>query len=95
MKNYYVYIMTNKYNNVFYVGVTSDLIKRAYEHRNHLAQGFSDKYNTDKLVWYEVHDDIYAAINREKRIKRWNHDWKVKLIDNMNPKWNDLFESIL
>jgi putative endonuclease len=90
-----VYILTNKPYGVLYTGVTSNLPSRVWQHKNRLIDGFSCKYNTDKLVWYEMHCEIYVAITREKQIKRWHRDWKIELIESMNPAWTDRFEEIL
>ena len=93
-KQFYVYILASKRNGTLYVGVTSDLIKRVWEHKNKLVKGFTEKYRVDKLVYYEVHADAENAIIREKQIKKWNQLWKLRLIEEENPKWNDLFEEI-
>jgi putative endonuclease len=93
-KNYYVYILTNKKDGVFYTGVTSDLVKRIYEHKNNVVEGFSKKYNTKTLVYYEIFEEIEFAIKREKRLKKWNRDWKIKVIEQMNPNWEDLYNKI-
>jgi putative endonuclease len=85
--NSYVYIITNVTNRVLYVGVTSDLVKRVYEHRNHLIKGFSDKYNLNKLVYYEIFEDIKEAIKREKQIKAGSRENKLKLIEKLNPSF--------
>ncbi len=90
MKNYYVYILTNKTNKVLYTGITSDLTKRIYEHQNKLVEGFTKKYNLTKLVYFEVTEDVNAAITREKQIKGWLRSKKVALIETLNPKWDDL-----
>ncbi|MDR2191742.1 MAG: GIY-YIG nuclease family protein [Endomicrobium sp.] len=90
-----VYILTNIHNNVFYVGVTSNLKKRIFEHRNKMVDGFTKKYNVNKLVYYEVCGDIVAAIAREKQLKNWHKDWKINLIKQSNEKFCDLYESIL
>ena len=94
MKQPCVYILASRRNGTIYVGVTSDLVKRAWEHRNHFADGFTKTYEIDKLVWYELHPDMQSAITRENRIKKWNRIWKLKLIESMNPNWVDLFESL-
>ena len=94
MKNYYVYILCNKRNGTLYTGVTSELIKRIYEHENNLVDGFTKKYSIHHLVWYEIHESAEAAISREKQIKKWNRKWKLELIEKNNPKWNDLYENI-
>ena len=88
--NYYIYILSNKNNNVVYVGLTNDLIRRIYEHKNKLVEGFTKKYNVDKLVYYEYTNSIEAAIRREKEIKKWRREKKNKLIESMNPEWKDL-----
>ena len=87
---YYLYILTNKSNNVLYIGVTNDLIRRIFEHKNKLVEGFTKKYNLRKLVYYEATNDIEGAINREKQLKNWHRDWKINLIDQFNPDWKDL-----
>ena len=90
MNEYYVYIITNKRNTVLYVGVTNDLKRRMYEHKNKLIEGFSKKYNLSKLVYFEQTNDIYKAINREKQLKKWRREKKEWLINQMNPQWDDL-----
>ena len=95
MKQSYVYILASKRNGTLYVGVTSDLIKRIYEHRQNLVEGFTNKYNVHELVYYEVHSDIEAAILREKQIKKWNRRWKLRLIEEMNSEWRDLYQEIV
>ena len=93
---YYVYILTNTHKSVVYTGITNDLIRRVYEHKNHLDQGsFTAQYNIDKLVYYEVTSDVNAAIEREKQIKGWNRKRKNKLIESKNPNWVDLYNAIL
>ena len=94
-EHYYVYIMTNKYNTVLYTGVTNDLIRRVYEHKNKLVEGFTAKYNLTKLVYYEIFKDVKEAINREKQIKGWKREKKEKLIKGFNPDWKDLYEEIV
>ena len=93
-KQYYVYIMTNKLNSVLYTGVTSDLEKRAYEHKSKLVERFTKKYNVDKLVYYEVFDDINNAIVREKQIKAGTRKKKIDLISSINPAWKDLYNEL-
>ena len=95
MKNMYVYIMTNDRNGTLYVGVTSDLPKRVYEHKNSIMKGFTSKYQLNKLVYYEVFDDELTAIQREKNLKKYNRNWKKDLIESQNPEWADLYEKIL
>ncbi|EJB03852.1 putative endonuclease containing a URI domain [Rhizobium leguminosarum bv. trifolii WSM597] len=87
----YVYIVTNQKNGTLYIGVTSDLERRIYEHREGLTPGFAWKYGCTRLVWYEEHWDIGSAIQREKSLKRWYRQWKVDLVDAMNPGWDDLY----
>lgn len=91
----YVYITANKRNGTLYVGVTSDLIKRVWQHKNKLVDGFTNKYDVSFLMYYEEHDDIKEAIQREKRIKKWERAWKLKLIEEMNPNWKDLYDEII
>ncbi|MFT4060678.1 MAG: GIY-YIG nuclease family protein [Legionella sp.] len=91
----YVYLLTNKHNNVLYTGVTNDLIRRVYEHKSKRVAGFTQKYNVDRLVYYEVCESIVAAIEREKQIKGWTRKKKQILINALNPEWNDLYRSLL
>ena len=93
-KQFYVYILASERNGTLYVGVTSDLTKRIWEHKNKLVKGFTEKYGVDKVVYYEVHTDAENAILREKQIKKWNRSWKLRLIEEKNPEWNDLFDEI-
>ncbi len=93
-RQFYVYIMTNKPYGTFYVGVTNDLIRRAWEHQGSAVGGFTDTFDLKRLVWYEVHENPYEAIRREKLIKKWHRDWKVNLIQEKNPGWEDLFDQI-
>ena len=89
-KIYAVYIMTNYSETSLYIGVTSNLQKRVWEHKNKITEGFTKKYNIDKLVYYEITDSIEFAINREKQLKRWHRQWKINLIKQMNPDFKDL-----
>jgi len=93
-KIYCVYIMTNKRNTVLYTGITSNLKKRVYEHKTKIVKGFTEKYNINKLVYYEVFNDIRDAIAREKQIKAGSRNKKIELIKNMNPKWKDLYDEL-
>jgi putative endonuclease len=93
-RQYYVYIMTNKAYGTLYVGITNDLVRRTWEHRNSLIDGFTKEHELHDLVWFEVHDDVEEAIRREKLIKKWHRDWKVNLVQAGNPGWRDLFEEI-
>jgi len=90
MNKYYVYILTNKYNTVLYTGVTNNLTRRITEHKNKLINGFTEKYNINKLVYFEECSDIEAAIQREKNLKKWNRSWKIELIKKLNPELKDL-----
>ncbi|MCB1532423.1 MAG: GIY-YIG nuclease family protein [Alphaproteobacteria bacterium] len=94
MKAGYVYILTNKPNGTLYLGVTSNLQKRVWEHKQKVVEGFSKKYDLDRLVWYEAYDDITDAIVREKQMKKWERSWKLKRIREMNPEWLDLHEAL-
>ena len=91
---YYVYILANRIGGTLYVGVTSDLVKRVYQHREKLAKGFTQRYGVDRLIYYEAFGEVSAAIQREKQIKRWNRAWKVQLIEEKNPNWDDLYPLI-
>jgi putative endonuclease len=91
---FFVYILTNAHRNVFYVGVTNDLIRRVFEHKNKLVKGFSYKYNVDSLVYYEAFGSIELAILHEKRIKRWARPIKCNAINRMNPEWQDLYQAL-
>lgn len=90
----FVYIVTNRSNGVLYTGVTSDLSRRIWEHREGLHPGFTRRYGCRRLVWYEPYDTITDAIAQEKRIKGWNRAWKVRLILDLNPDWSDLYETL-
>jgi len=86
-----VYIITNHRHGTLYTGVTSNLARRMYEHREHLLDGFASKYGLTELIWYEAHDTMATAIAREKQIKTWQRGWKIEMIEQMNPTWNDLY----
>ncbi|GAB4179745.1 MAG: GIY-YIG nuclease family protein [Calditrichia bacterium] len=92
MKHYYVYILTNQTHKVLYIGMTNDLLRRVFEHKNKIAKGFTAKYNITKLVYYEQFSDVSEAIYREKQLKKWKREKKEYLIFSMNPNWNDLSE---
>ena len=94
-QQYYIYILSNKNNTVLYVGVTNDFIRRVYEHKNTLCEGFTKKYNIDKLVYYEVCENPLSAIEREKQIKSGSRKKKISLIESMNIEWIDLYSTIL
>lgn len=91
-KDYYVYILTNYEETTFYIGVTSNLLKRIYDHKNKSVEGFSSKYNLSKLVYFETTDSAISAIEREKQLKRWHRQWKINLIKEANPEFKDLSE---
>jgi len=91
-KNYYVYLVTNQSNKVLYIGITNDLMRRMFEHKNELVDGFTKKYNLKKLVYYEMTNDVESAIKREKQLKNWHRDWKINLVNQFNPEWKDLSE---
>ena len=93
--SYWVYILASAPGGTLYVGVTNDLVRRTYEHREGLADGFTKKYNVKRLVYFEAHDTIAAAIQREKNIKHWSREWKVDLIVSMNSDWKDLYDDIV
>ena len=95
MGSSFVYILANNRNGTLYVGVTSDLVKRIWEHKNDVVEGFTKRYGVHSLVWYEEHDSIENAIQREKNIKRWYRDWKLELIEQFNPTWRDLYEDVV
>ena len=93
-KDMYVYIVTNKPRGTLYIGVTGDIAKRVWQHRNHILDGFTDRYNLERLVWFEPHTEPSVAIQREKSLKRWYRDWKIALIEQSNPQWRDLWQDI-
>ena len=93
-KTYAVYILTNYNETTFYIGVTGNLQKRIWEHKNKVVEGFTKKYNVDKLVYYELTENIESALNRGKQLKRWHRQWKINLIKEMNPEFNDLSEQL-
>ena len=90
-----VYILASKRNGTLYVGVTSDLAKRVWQHKNNMVEGFTEHYNVHLLVWYEMHENMESAIQREKRIKNWARNWKLALIEGKNPTWEDLYKKII
>ena len=95
MRSSYVYILASKRNGTLYVGVTSDLVRRIWEHKNNLADGFTKRYRVHDLVWCEEHGTIQDAIQREKNIKEWKRAWKIELIERSNPLWRDLYPDII
>ncbi len=92
---YYVYILSSKRNGTLYIGVTNNLIRRIHEHKTEINKGFTKKYGVKNLVYYEQTDDVNAAILREKRLKTWKRNWKLKLIEDFNPTWKDLFNDLV
>lgn len=95
MKNPCVYILASQRNGTLYIGVTSDLIRRAWEHRTGELDGFTRKYGVHRLVYFELHQTMGAAIQKEKQLKKWNRSWKLRLIEEMNPEWDDLYQALV
>ena len=93
-KKYFVYILSNKRNGTLYIGVTNNLIRRIYEHKNNLIEGFTKNYNIHQLVYYEEYNNIDTAISREKQMKKWNRSWKMQIIEKNNSTWRDLYEEL-
>ncbi len=91
MSHFIVYFLSSKKNGTLYIGVTNNLAKRVYEHKNNLVEGFTKKYLIHQLIYYEVFNDVSEAIKREKQLKKWNRAWKIRLIESKNPEWNDLY----
>jgi len=87
--------MASKRNGTLYIGVTSDLVKRVWEHRNKMVEGFTKRYGVHQLVWYEMHEGMETAIEREKQLKEWKRKWKLELIESVNPSWQDLYHTIV
>jgi putative endonuclease len=92
---YYVYLLASKKHGTLYLGVTRDIVRRGHEHRTKAVDGFTQRYGVDKLVWFEIYDDAASAIAREKELKKWRRDWKIRLIEEQNPGWVDLYPGIL
>jgi len=92
---YYVYILASKRNGTLYIGMTNYLARRIWEHKHDIVDGFTKKYGVHRLVWYEIADNPQAAILREKQLKKWNRAWKLRLIEEMNPSWKDLYDEIV
>jgi len=93
-RNYYVYILSNKKNGTLYIGVTNNLLRRIMEHKQEIIKGFTTKYNVKSLVYFEETNNVESALQREKQLKKWNRQWKINLIENDNPEWNDLFDEL-
>lgn len=94
MNQYFVYILTNQYNNVLYIGVTNNLQGRIWEHKNKVVKGFTEKYKLNKLVYFEQTENVMSALNREKQLKNWHRKWKDDLITEFNPSWRDLSDDL-
>ena len=94
MKQPAVYILATGKRGTLYIGVTSNLIARTWQHREHVVEGFTKRYDVTKLVWYELHGSMEAAIFREKQLKKWNREWKLRLVQEFNPEWRDLWDDI-
>ncbi len=93
-KQFYVYILASKRNGTLYIGITSDIVKRVWQHKNGIGEGFTEKYGIKNLVYYEIHRDAENAIKREKQLKKWRRAWKLELIEKNNAQWRDLYEEI-
>ncbi|WP_439369040.1 GIY-YIG nuclease family protein [Bradyrhizobium sp. DASA03120] len=91
---YYVYLLASKKYGTLYIGVTNDIVRRIHEHKSKAVAGFSKRYSVDRLVWFEIYDDLLTAIAREKELKKWRREWKVRLIEEKNPQWIDLYPEI-
>ena len=91
---YWVYILASAKHGTLYIGVTNDLVRRVYQHKNRITKGFTSQYKVHRLVWFETYDNPTSAIEREKEIKKWRREWKINLIEQDNPNWDDLYESI-
>ncbi len=91
---YYVYLLASKKHGTLYLGVTNDIVRRVYEHRTNAVSGFTSRYDVHKLVWFEIYDDAITAITREKELKKWRRDWKIRLIEEQNLEWVDLYPGI-
>ena len=94
MSQHYIYILASQKNGTLYIGVTTDLKKRIWQHKEKSVEGFTKQYGVNLLVYYEIYDDYWDAANREKRMKKWNRDWKIRLIEEQNPDWLDLYEKL-
>jgi len=95
MEQYYIYLLASRRNGTLYIGVTNNLVKRIWQHKNNIIEGFSKKYNIHKLVYYETTADVNSAITREKQMKKWNRQWKIELIEKHNPNWEDLYYGLI
>lgn len=95
MRQYYVYLLASKRNGTLYIGVTNNLARRVWEHKNNVVEGFTQKYNVHQLVYYEITTDVDGAITREKQLKKWKRQWKIELIEKSNPEWRDLYHGLV
>ena len=95
MTSFSVYLLASRRHGTLYLGVTSDLVRRVHEHKSKILPGFTKQYGVDRLVWFEIYDDPVTAISREKELKKWRRDWKIRLIEEQNPEWRDLYETIV
>jgi putative endonuclease len=93
--HFYVYLLASRRHGTLYLGVTNDLVRRVHEHKGKAAPGFTARYGVDRLVWYETYDEPIVAITREKELKKWRRDWKIRLIEEQNPEWRDLYPTIV
>jgi len=94
VKTYFVYILASKKNGTLYIGITNNLVRRVYEHKHGIIEGFTKKYKVNKLVYYEMIEDVMSAITREKQMKKWKRIWKIRLIEENNPDWTDLYHNL-
>ena len=92
---FYVYLLASRRHGTLYLGITRDLVRRVHEHKSRVVPGFSARYGVDRLVWFEIYDDPVNAIAREKELKKWRRDWKIRLIEEQNPDWRDLYPALL
>ena len=95
MTSFYVYLLASRRHGTLYLGVTRDLVRRVHEHKTKVISGFTKRYGVDRLVWFEIYDDPVTAISREKELKKWRRDWKIRLIEEQNPEWRDLSKTIV
>ena len=95
MTSFYVYLLASRRHGTLYLGMTNDLVRRVHEHKSKSVPGFTRRYGVDRLVWFEIYDDPATAISREKELKKWRRDWKIRLIEEQNPDWRDLYETIV